>query len=150
MSNGPDAFTVVVSDASGSTVETAVNLSIAAVNDTPTAVNDSGFSLAAGTSLTISSADLLANDSDVDGNPLTILSVSNAVGGTVTLAQNGSLLFAANAGYAGPASFGYTLSDGQGGTGTANVALSVTPSTQQGLTLIGTANRDTLIGTEYR
>ncbi len=147
--NGPDAFTVVVSDGKGGTAESTVNLSIAPVNDAPVAVNDAGFTLTSGTSLTILSASLLANDNDVDGNPLALLSVSNAVGGTVSLAQNGSVLFAATSGYAGPASFVYAISDGQGGTGTTSVALNVTPATQQGQTFIGTEFRDTLIGTEF-
>ena len=42
-------------------------------------------------------------------------------------AQTGNVLFTPNAGYSGPATFSYTVSDGRGGTGSANVAVTVVP-----------------------
>ena len=52
--------------------------------------------------------------------------VGNATNGTVTLdAQTGNVFFTPNAGYSGPASFTYTVSDGRGGTDTANVNVTV-------------------------
>ena len=39
--------------------------------------------------------------------------------------QNNTITFTPDAGYTGPASFSYTISDGRGGTATANVSLTV-------------------------
>ena len=76
--------------------------------------------------LTIDAADLLANDSDIDGDALTVTSVQDAVNGTVSLDAQGNAVFTPDANYNGPASFTYTVSDGQGGTTTATVNLTVT------------------------
>ena len=147
--NGAETFAVTVSDGHGGSSEQALSFNIAPVNDAPVARDDSGFSLTAGTSLTILKSALLANDTDVDGDPLTITSASAAVGGTVALNANGDLVFSANAAFSGRAAFAYAISDGHGGTASANVALTVNPLVQTGVTLIGTDNRDVLTGTPY-
>ena len=59
--------------------------------------------------------------------------MSAATNGTVVLntqpnPQNNTITFTPNAGYTGPASFSYTISDGRGGTATANVSLTVAPA----------------------
>jgi predicted thioesterase len=77
------------------------------------------------TGLTIQAADLLGNDSDVDGDTLTIASVQDASHGTVVLNDDGSVTFTPEADYHGEAGFSYTISDGQGGIDTAQVALNV-------------------------
>ena len=65
---------------------------------------------------------------DPNGDPLTITAVGSATNGTVTLdTQTGNVLFTPNADYSGPATFSYTVSDGRGGTGSANVAVTVVP-----------------------
>ncbi len=76
--------------------------------------------------LTISQATLLANDSDADGDTLRIVGVDNPKHGTVTLNDNGTITFTPASNYYGPASFSYTVSDGNGGTSTANVTVNVT------------------------
>ncbi len=72
-------------------------------------------------------ADLLDNDFDVDGDDLTIIGVSNAVNGEVTLNPDGSITFTPDADYNGPAQFEYTISDGNGGEDSATVYLVVSP-----------------------
>ncbi|MBV7564673.1 Ig-like domain-containing protein [Pseudomonas sp. sia0905] len=76
--------------------------------------------------LTISQATLLANDSDADGDTLRIVGVDNPKHGTVTLNDNGTITFTPASNYYGPASFSYTVSDGNGGTSTATVTVNVT------------------------
>ena len=69
---------------------------------------------------------LLANDSDPDDDPLVITGVGNAVNGSVAFnSQNNVVTFTPTSGYTGTASFTYTISDGRGGTDTAQVSLSV-------------------------
>jgi hypothetical protein len=104
-------------------------------NEAPNATNDAGFSIGKNGTLLISFTSLLANDTDPNGDPLTISGVGNASNGTVTLdTQTGNVIFTPTADYSGPASFTYTLSDGRGGTSTANVAVEVS-SNSAGVTL---------------
>jgi Ca2+-binding RTX toxin-like protein len=121
--NGPASFTYTVSDGQGGTSTATVNVTVAAVNDAPTAVNDS-VSATEDTPLVLTPATLLANDSDVEGNNLTITGVGNATHGTVAL-NGGNVVFTPAANYSGPANFTYTVSDGHGGTSTATVSVNV-------------------------
>ncbi|QUS35687.1 DUF4082 domain-containing protein [Falsirhodobacter algicola] len=96
-------------------------------NLSPVAADDSGYSTQTGTPLVIAGAQLLANDSDPEGQPLTITGVGGAANGTVALnAATGAITFTPQAGYTGAAGFTYTISDGAGGTASAAVNLSVT------------------------
>ncbi|WP_139295211.1 cadherin-like domain-containing protein, partial [Planktothrix tepida] len=109
---GPASFLYTISDGQGGTSSATVNININQPNQPPNAVNDS----VVGTQnqlLTISSSTLLANDTDPNNDPLTITQVSNPTNGTVTL-SNGNVLFTPVNNYTGPASFLYTISDGQG------------------------------------
>ena len=96
------------------------------VNAPPVAVNDS-FTTAMDTPLTISAASLLGNDSDPNGDTLTITSVQSPVNGTVVL-NGSSMLFTPTAGFSGTASYTYTISDGNGGTATATVTITIPPN----------------------
>ena len=70
--------------------------------------------------------DVLANDSDVDGDGLTITGVSGAVNGTASI-EAGQLRYVPDADFNGAETLSYTISDGQGGTDTATVAVTVDP-----------------------
>ena len=64
-----------------------------------------------------------SNDSDPNGDPITIISVTTPTNGTATIASGGThVIFTGNAGYSS-SSFQYTISDGQGGTDTATVSV---------------------------
>jgi LysM repeat protein len=132
--HGPAQFTYWVSDglaADGAGAETpaTVNLTIAAVNDMPVVTGET-ISTDEDTTLIISQAALLQNDSDVDvatdGQVLSITAVSNAQHGSVTLNADGTISFVPDANFFGTASFDYVVDDGNGGavTTTALIALS--------------------------
>src|SRR5690606_7534314 len=124
--NGAAAFTYTLSDGRGATAAGTVNVTVDPVNDAPVASADSGFTTPVNTPLTVAASSLLANDTDVDGNTLTVATVGNATNGAVAL--NGTnIVFTPNANYTGPATFTYTVSDGNGGAASASVALSVQP-----------------------
>ncbi|WP_256205856.1 MULTISPECIES: Calx-beta domain-containing protein [unclassified Pseudomonas] len=89
--------------------------------------------------LTISQATLLANDSDADGDTLRIVGVDNPKHGTVTLNDNGTITFTPASNYYGPASFSYTVSDGNGGTSTATVTVNVTGDAAPSIGAVGNA-----------
>ena len=88
--NGPASFSYTVDDGRGGTDTATVNLTVSAVNDPPVAVNDSVGSTNEDTPITLSLSSLLGNDTDVDGDTLTLTSVHGAVNGTVSLV-NGSV-----------------------------------------------------------
>src|SRR2546422_10793875 len=67
------------------------------------------------TALTLAASDLLKNDRDPDGDPLTLTAGGDAGGGSASLDANGNVVFAPNAGFVGAGRFGYTGSDDHGG-----------------------------------
>ena len=123
---GPDG---TVYDANGPTTQTAsTTVDLPFVSEDETAA--------------IATADLLANDTDAEGDTLSITSVSatSTMGATVTLADTNSdgtydeivydptaaaLLQALDQGTSTTDTFTYTVSDGNGGTDTATVSITV-------------------------
>lgn len=69
----------------------------------------------------IPAAMLLANDTDDDGDALSIIGVANAINGTAELTASGDVLFKPDSEFA--ASFEYTISDANGGESTAIAAV---------------------------
>ena len=94
------------------------------VNDAPDAVNDS-FTVAEDSGATTLAA--RANDTDVEGNTLTITSKTDGANGTVVVVAAGTAVtYQPNANFFGVDSFTYTISDGNGGTDVATVTANVT------------------------
>ena len=91
------------------------------VNQAPVALDDSA-TVDEDTAIVI---DVLANDSDPDGDPLTIVSAS-ASNGTVSINPDGTLTYEATADFFGSDSIDYTISDGADGTDSATVQVTVT------------------------
>lgn len=124
--NGNASFAFVANDGSVNSAPATVTIAIAPVNDPPVAVADSG-STAQNTAVLV---DVLANDTDVDHDSLSIAAVGNASNGTVAI-QNGKVLYTPNSGYLGSDAFTYTVSDGHGGTAVGNVSVNVTTTPNQ-------------------
>ena len=142
--HGSIALEVVASD--GLINATAsFTLVVSAVNDAPVVLADGAFDTESGIPITIAAATLLANDSDIEGDAMTVVSVQGAVNGSVLLDAFGNAVFTPAAGYQGPAAFTYTVSDGNGGLSTAGVAINVGAGTG-GLVIVGTAAAETLTG----
>ena len=70
---------------------------------------------------------VLSNDYDQDGQVVTVAAVTTPAHGTVTCSSGGDCLYVPALDYTGPDTFGYTGSDGVGGTATATVSITVTP-----------------------
>ncbi|RLD40936.1 MAG: hypothetical protein DRI88_13085, partial [Bacteroidetes bacterium] len=79
------------------------------------------------TATTITAESLLANDTDADGDTLSITEVTatDDTHGTVSLDADGNVVFTPETNYNGESSFNYTVSDGQGGSDTATITLNV-------------------------
>lgn len=129
--SGIDSFIYEISDGNGGTAQATVTLTVNGINDFPVAQNDS-YSFAEDFTWVrfVTDGDqLLSNDSDVDGDTLTVnttplIDVGN---GILTLAADGSFSYTPNEDYTGADSFTYEISDGNGGTAQASVALIVNP-----------------------
>ena len=117
--NGVDIITYTVNDSATTTVTVTVN----AVNDAPVASYDLAKTQEDGSAF----IDVLANDIDVDGDTLTVISAT-AENGTVTIKDDGVLAYIANQRFDGIDAITYTISDGNGATDTAIVKVSVTTS----------------------
>jgi 3-phytase len=68
--------------------------------------------------------DVLANDSDIDGDPLTVTGLTQPTEGTATIVEGG-VQYVPDADANGTDQFTYTVSDGQGGTATGKVSMVV-------------------------
>ena len=121
--NGIDSFTYKTSDGSLDSNAATVTITVTSVNDAPVAVADSA-TTAEDTAKDIA---VLANDSDVEGSPLTAAVVSAPAHGTATVNGDGTVHYVPAANYNGADSFTYKTSDGSLDSNTATV-LSVAKS----------------------
>ena len=74
---------------------------------------------------------VLANDTDADGDALTIISTSADPGAVITINANQTISYSPNPGTCGADTFSYTISDGRGGISSASVTVTVTCVTGQ-------------------
>lgn len=121
--NGTDTFSYTVNDNNGGSATASVTLHIASVNDAPVAADDA----ASGNEDEIITGTLLDNDSDVDGDALTVdaQTVTTANGGTVTINPNGTFSYQGATNFNGNDTFNYTVRDTSGAYSTAAVAITV-------------------------
>ena len=105
--HGPDSFTYTASDGQTASAPVTVELTVTALNDTPTAVPDA-YTTSADNVLTVPAPGLLGNDSDPDGDPLTATLAAAPASGMVVLNPNGSFTYTPNAGFLGTDSFTYS------------------------------------------
>lgn len=94
-----------------------------APNVAPVAVNDGPFEVVSGTEFSMAVADLLANDTDADGDALTLTGIVAENGGAARI-DNDTFIFTADA--AGQAAIVYEVADGRGGTDEGTVYFAVT------------------------
>ena len=125
--NGPASFTYTATDGTTPSNTATVSITVTPVNDAPVAVDDTEFSTAEDTDLVIQPADLLGNDTDADGDTLTIAGVGGAVGGSVVLNADNTVTFTPTPDFNGAAEFDYTATDGTTPSNTATVSITVTP-----------------------
>src|SRR6185312_12399079 len=91
-------------------------------------VADDAYTTPEDTTLTVSAPGVLANDTDVDGDPLTAILVDSPAHGTLSLNSDGSFSYTPALNYNGPDSFTYKANDGQADSPTnATVSITVTP-----------------------
>ena len=142
--NGADSFTYRATDGSLDSSDTTVNLTIAAINDAPVAVSDVATTIG-NAPLTRPAPGPLANDTDVDGGPLTAILVTAPSHGTVSLAPDGSYVYTPNPGFVGTDSFSYAAFDGAVASNAATVTVTVTAPPAGNLPTTGTDLRQIIL-----
>ena len=120
--NGSDTFTYRASDGDLTSAATTVVITVdAAANNVPVAVNDS-----ATTNKDVAVAvNVLANDTDGDGDSLSVAIVSNPTNGSTVVNTNGTVTYTPIAGFTGADSFTYRASDGTDNSNVATVSITV-------------------------
>ena len=123
--SGPDSFSYTISDGNGGSDTATVTITVTPVNDPPNAVNNS-YSTNEDVTLSITTPGVLGNDTDPDGDTLTVTGNTQPANGTATVNPNGAFTYNPDSNFNGTNSFNYTISDGKGGTDTATVTITVT------------------------
>ncbi|MCK5522643.1 MAG: tandem-95 repeat protein [Thiomargarita sp.] len=122
---GDAQFDYTVTDALGKTDKATVTVQV--INTPPVAEDDGPFTTKQNTELSISKADLLSNDWDINSDALT-LTIEEKLheNGSIKLVDE-NIVFTPTTDFSGEASFEYTIKDTSGATDTAKVNITVTP-----------------------
>ena len=119
---GPDSFTYHASDGIDNSNQATVEITVTGINHSPVAQDDT----ATTPEDNPVSIDVMANDTDQDGDPLSITGVTQPAFGTAII-QGSNVQYTPFLNDHGPDSFTYTINDGRGGTDMATVDIVVTP-----------------------
>lgn len=106
--SGLDSFTYKATYGAASSGEATVSIMVTPVNDAPNAQPDVANTFK-NTAVNIA---VLANDVDVDGDQLSLTTVTAPANGSVSVTGNGVINYRPRNGFTGVDSFSYTVSDG--------------------------------------
>ena len=120
---GTDTFEYQIVDADGQTSVAVVIIDLTEAPDPPVATPDVD-STNEETPVTVN---VLANDFDDNGDPLSVSLVSQPNNGSVVLDQDGTITYTPNANFNGTDTFSYEISDGNGGMDVTTVTITVDP-----------------------
>ena len=119
---GTDSFSYKVTDGTDESNIATVTLNISAVNDLPVAKVDTVFT---DEDVSFLISDVTTNDTDPDGDVLTVASFTQPSNGTIEARSGNRFRYTPRADYNGIDQFSYTVTDGNGGSSTANINVQV-------------------------
>ena len=122
--NGVDTIRYTISDGQGGVVSAAIGVSVLPVNDAPLSIDDAPVEISQGN--IAREIDVLSNDVDMEGGPLTLIEAS-ADNGIVTINIDGSLTYTPDRGFNGEDKITYTLADAEGALATGIATIHITP-----------------------
>ena len=134
--NGSVALSYGVTDGEF-TIPGSLSFTVDAVNDAPVAVADT-LNATEDTVASFAPSLLLGNDTDADGDTLTVQDVQSVSGGTVALDSAGNIVFTPAANFNGPATFTYRVTDGTAISAAATVTVNVA-AVNDAATITGTS-----------
>ena len=128
-----DSFSYTIDDGHGGTDTATVTMTINGLNADPHAIGDDGPGFGTDEDTPFTTGDVLANDTDPEGQTLSVSALdTTGTAGQVTDKNDGTFGYDPNgafetlgAGESDSDTFGYTLSDGHGGTDTATVTIAI-------------------------
>ncbi|WP_277017648.1 Ig-like domain-containing protein [Lentibacter algarum] len=142
---GTDTFDYTITDPAGNESTATVTVVVEDPADLPPVATDDANSTDVGTPVVIA---VLANDSDPEGEALTVAGVTDPANGSVVINADGTVTYTPDAGFTGTDTFDYTITDPAGNESTATVTVMVQdPAMPDGI-VSGTPNDD-LIDTGY-
>ncbi|PHS11806.1 MAG: hypothetical protein COA78_08945 [Blastopirellula sp.] len=122
---GYDSFEFSVNDGTVDSLSSYVmTVDVTLVNSAPTATGEL-YSILQTEVLNVTSPGIIANDQDVDGDPLTAVLVSNVSQGVLTLSSDGSFTYTPDLSFFGTDSFTYAAFDGLASSPTVTVTIEV-------------------------
>jgi VCBS repeat-containing protein len=128
--NGAVVFNYTISDGNGGTASSTANLTLAAVNDAPTANSVTLSDGMAGQQYTIYAASLRAGANDIDGDSLNVTLTNPSGVGLLQPVGSGTWVYNSSANYNGIVRFNYIVSDGYYSvTSTASMTLTAASDT---------------------
>ena len=119
---GSDSFTFKANDGQADSEPATVSITVTPVNDAPVAGDDA---TTTDEDASITTGNVLANDTDVEGDILTIAGFTQPANGTVVGHGDGTFTYTPTLNFNGTDSFDYTVDDVNGGTDTATVTVTV-------------------------
>lgn len=120
---GSDSFQYAASDGDIGTPNSLATVTIT-VNGAPIA-GDDAYVMIRDRELTVPPPGVLVNDSDPESDPMTLALVSGTSNGTLTWYGNGGFVYAPTAGYVGPDSFTYSVTDSFAQTTVATATITI-------------------------
>jgi uncharacterized Zn-binding protein involved in type VI secretion len=135
--NGTETITYSVSDGTFINTTGTLTVTITLVNDEPIAFADTATVLEDATTTSIN---VIANDTDVDGDNLTLVAVSSSNGGSVAInADNVSVNYTPLANYNGTETITYSVSDGTFINTTGTLTVTITSVVDEPIAFADTA-----------
>ncbi|HEY0548458.1 MAG TPA: Ig-like domain-containing protein [Verrucomicrobiae bacterium] len=124
---GVDSFTYIAFDGIALSPAALATITVTGFNTAPTAQPDS-YVTVKNTALNVAAPlGVLANDTDIDSDPLTAVLMNSPGHGSVTLNANGSFVYTPNANYTGTDTFRYRANDGAANSATVTVTITINP-----------------------
>jgi uncharacterized protein YhjY with autotransporter beta-barrel domain len=124
---GVDTFSFVITDSYGDSANSLATVTVNA-NTPPVAVDDVATTRAGPTAGEEVFIDVLANDSDPDGDTLEVSVAEGPSNGTIIVSPSGAIRYTPNPGFSGLEQFAYEITDGVNEPVSANVAITVNAS----------------------
>lgn len=125
--SGTDTFTYRAFDGTLYSNVANVRITVSPTNDAPVSVDDAAATVESTTVI----VNVLANDTDMDGDGLTVSNVSAAGAGSVAINGDNTVTYTPNAGFIGTDTFTYTANDGTEDSTPATVTITVTAAVNQ-------------------
>jgi hypothetical protein len=119
-----DRLVATATDAEGNTSEFSTSIAVTVLNQVPTAQNDTA-TTTEGTPVEIN---VLANDTDPDGDNLTVAVTAHPANGSTIVNGDQSVTYTPADDFTGEDQFTYQINDGRGGTDEATVTITVNAS----------------------